>query len=160
NDKTLFNESVFGQTCYRKVPRGGCFLGDSGYKLYSHIMTPYPIVESMAADEAKYNYIHSRSRMVVERAFGRWKNKFRVFKNELMHHSPHDMAHLIEVTLVLHNWFIEYDGEISNFEEQRPFPEWMHIGGDIVHIDELNLVSGSSAERARDFIKEFIASHT
>ncbi|ETV69526.1 hypothetical protein H257_14762 [Aphanomyces astaci] len=111
NDKAMFNESLFGQTCHTRVPPGGCFVGDAGYKLFTHVMTPYSIVSSMAPDEANYNWIHSRSRMVVERAFGRWKNKFRMFKHELLHHCPRDMARLIEVTLVLHNWYIDYDNE-------------------------------------------------
>ncbi|KAH9152173.1 hypothetical protein AeRB84_005355 [Aphanomyces euteiches] len=121
-------------------------------------MTPYPIVENMAWDKAKYNYIHSRSRMVVERAFGRWKNKFRIFKNDLLHHSPYDMARLIEVTLVLHNRFIEYDEQVAESIEPRRYPEWMHIGGDIVYAEEQNIVSGSCAERGRDYIKDFISS--
>ncbi|KAF0702872.1 hypothetical protein AaE_015662 [Aphanomyces astaci] len=84
NDKALFNHSVFGKTCHQRVPGGGCFLGDAGYKLYSHLMTPYTIYSDMPQDEAHYNTIHSRSCMVVERAFGLWKNKFRVFKTELL----------------------------------------------------------------------------
>ncbi|ETV65454.1 hypothetical protein H257_17820 [Aphanomyces astaci] len=98
NDNALFNNSKFGQTCHRMVPRGGWFLGDAGYKLYAHIMTPYPINDDMTNDEVNYNLLDSRTRMAVERAFGRWKNLFRVFKTDLLHHHPNDMARMIEAT--------------------------------------------------------------
>jgi hypothetical protein len=147
---------VFGQTCHAKVPPGGCFLGDAGYKLYAHVMTPYPIVSGMAFEESNYNLVHSRSRMVVERAFGRWKNKFRIFKHELLQHCPHDMARMIEVTLVLHNWYIEYDAEVLVPVEPQVYPQWMHIGGDIVNQEDLFQVDGVAAERARDAIKDYL----
>ncbi|ETV64339.1 hypothetical protein H257_18758 [Aphanomyces astaci] len=139
-------------------PGGGCFLGDAGYKLYSHLMTPYTIYSDIPQDEAHYNTIHSRSRMVVERAFGLWKNKFRVFKAELLQHRPSDMARLIEVSLVFHNWFIEFNEELDNFEPEF-FPEWMHTGGDTVFDEELNQVDGAPAKRARDMIKLYLSQH-
>ncbi|OQR86563.1 hypothetical protein ACHHYP_20474 [Achlya hypogyna] len=113
NDKSLFNTSKFGRVCHQRVPLGGCFLGDAGYKL----------------EEAHYNTVHSRSRMPVERAFGRWKNKFREFKSELVQHQPSDMARLIEMSLLCHNWFIDYEDYPDELDLEL-FPAWMHIGGD------------------------------
>ncbi|KAG9401420.1 hypothetical protein AC1031_009282 [Aphanomyces cochlioides] len=118
-------------------------------------MTPYTIFYGMPDDETKYNLVHSRSRMVVECAFGLWKNKFRIFKIELLHHHPSDMARLIEVSLVLHNWFIDYNEETLEIEPNE-FPEWMHIGGDTVLDEDLNQVEGPCAQRTRDSIKQFI----
>jgi hypothetical protein len=68
------------------------FLGDAGYKLMAHLMTPYAIRLGMADDEAHYNLLHSRTRICVERAFGRWKNKFRIFKAEFQHHTPEGLT--------------------------------------------------------------------
>jgi len=155
NDKSLFNNSEFGRVCHQRVPLGGCFLGDAGYKLFSHLMTPYAIYTDMPRDEAHCNTIHSRTRMAVERAFGLWKNKFRIFKTELVQHHPTDMARLIEVSLVLHNWFIEYDDDSGDFEPEF-FPAWIHIGGDLVPDEDLNQVDGPAAQRARDSIKRYL----
>ncbi|ETV77180.1 hypothetical protein H257_09066 [Aphanomyces astaci] len=149
NDKALFNDSAFGQSCHTKVPPGGCFLGDAGYKLFAHVITPYSIVSHMDPKEANYN-------LVVERAFGRWKNKFRIFKHELLHHCPQDMARLIEVSLVLHNWYIDYDDDFVAPVEPEIYPRWMHIGGDLVNVDELYQVDGAAAKRARDTIKNYL----
>ncbi|DAZ96569.1 TPA: hypothetical protein N0F65_011793 [Lagenidium giganteum] len=38
-------------------------------------------------DEAKFNKVHSSTRIVVEMAFGRFKNVFRIFKSALLHKS-------------------------------------------------------------------------
>jgi hypothetical protein len=40
----LLNNSWFGKTCHSFIPKGSYFLADAGYKLYSHIMTPYKII--------------------------------------------------------------------------------------------------------------------
>ncbi|ETV66984.1 hypothetical protein H257_16674 [Aphanomyces astaci] len=99
NDKALFRESQFGKSCHQNVPRGGCFVADGGYKLYSHILTSFALRFGMNADEAHYNLLHSRTRMAVECAFGLWKNTFRIFQVNLLHGSPAEMVLLIKSTL-------------------------------------------------------------
>ena len=84
NDKGMFNKSKFGKTCHTIVPPGGCFVADAGYQLFKHILTPYNIELYMPDDESHFNLLHSRTRIVVERAFGLWKNTFRIFKTELL----------------------------------------------------------------------------
>ncbi|KAH9105449.1 hypothetical protein AeMF1_018731 [Aphanomyces euteiches] len=88
NDKSLFNRSSFGVHVHKIIPPGCYFLADAGYKLFQHIMTPYEIRHGMPVKESHYNDIHSRTRSTVERAFGRWKNKFRIFKSPLEHRTP------------------------------------------------------------------------
>ncbi|KAH9121548.1 hypothetical protein AeMF1_006791 [Aphanomyces euteiches] len=156
NDKSVFNNSWFGKECHRFVPRGGCFLGDAGYKLYSHIITPYPINLEMPDYKSHFNLIHSRTRMVVEQAFGLWKNTFRVFKTPLLHDTPEQMANLVKATLVLHNWFIDFKSQLDRLRIPRISRDWMHVGGDFVYPDELNLVDGHGARAVRDTIKEYL----
>jgi hypothetical protein len=103
NDKQMFNKSIFGKTAHLHIPRGGVFLADAGYKLMSHIMTPYPIYFQMPDEESNYNYLHSRSRIVVEMAFGLWKNRFQIFKRPLNWKKPEGMSRMIEATMILHN---------------------------------------------------------
>jgi hypothetical protein len=134
---------------------GGCILADAGYKLFRHVMTPYAIYFGMPSDEAKYNLLHSRTRIIVEQAFGRWKNTFRLFKTELIHDTPEEMAFLIEATLILHNWLIDLNGDYISVDiQERP---WMHIGGDPVAEDKMNAVDGIQAQNCRDRIKEYLS---
>jgi hypothetical protein len=154
NDKSLFNRSVFGQTAHQRIPEGCYFLGDAGYKLYEHLMTPYTILPGMPAEEANFNYLHSRTRIAVEQAFGIYKNRFRCFQVKLLHHNPSAMANLIASTMVLHNWMIDLGGD----EEQPVDPEdWMHIGGDIPLLNLRNQVDGVAALFTRDYLKDYLS---
>jgi hypothetical protein len=127
----------------------------------------------MHHDEAHFNLLHSRTRIIVERAFARWKNKFRLFKTELLHHKPEgrsdlssciilyvvDMARLIEATMILHNWIIdlhEFDNPDEAMEDIQ-IEAWMHIGGDIPMISNMNLVSGEPAEYRRNLLKNWLS---
>jgi len=155
NDKAMYNNSIFGQTIHNMLPPGGCILADAGYKLLKHVMTPFPIQDGMAEDEAHYNWVHSRARMAVERAFGIWKNTFRVFKTELLQDDPNDMALVIQSTMVLHNLFIDYHDMTGAWDESTA-ADWMHLGGDLVYDDEMNLVDGPAAEKARNILKQYL----
>ncbi len=43
NDKMLYNGSVFGKYIHTKLPENGYLLGDAGYQLFDHLLTPYDI---------------------------------------------------------------------------------------------------------------------
>ena len=157
NDKSLFNHSKLGKTCHKLLPYGGYIVADAGYKLFVHVMTPFAINYGMADDEAHYNLVHSRTRIVVEQTFGRWKNIFRIFKNELDHGTPEEMTSIIEATLVLQDWFIDFtvdDSQIGNMPQTLEY--WMHIGGDMVYEHERNLIDGTAAANIRNIVKEYL----
>ena len=48
-------------------------LGDSAYSLENWLMKPYSDSGNLSPDEARFNLALSRSRVVVENAFGRLK---------------------------------------------------------------------------------------
>ncbi|XP_062576264.1 putative nuclease HARBI1 [Saccostrea cucullata] len=59
----------------QSLPEGGWLLGDSGYPLKNWILTPFPSPSNQ--QEEKFNEAHGRTRVVVERAFGVFKSRFR-----------------------------------------------------------------------------------
>ncbi|KAG3250586.1 hypothetical protein PI124_g4758 [Phytophthora idaei] len=64
-------------------------LADAGYKIWGHMLTPYP--ESEAVEDRRkrvYNRLHSRTRIAVECAFGRLKNRFRILLGKLEQKTP------------------------------------------------------------------------
>ncbi|KAH9098052.1 hypothetical protein LEN26_016762, partial [Aphanomyces euteiches] len=159
NDKLLFERSQFGIHVHKVLPKGMYFLGDAGYKLMAHLLTPYPIRFNMHEEEAHYNLVHSRARNCVERAFARWKNKFRIFKSDLTHHTPEEMARLIEATMILHNWYIDlqevFEGPGLELEDV-PQEEWMHIGGDKILAGTEHRVDGNEAEDRRHLVRDYL----
>lgn len=60
----------------REIPL--VLLGDPAYPLQDWLMKPYRAGANMTAEQRRFNYCLSRSRMVVERAFGRLKGRWRV----------------------------------------------------------------------------------
>ncbi|KAF0714905.1 hypothetical protein AaE_011465 [Aphanomyces astaci] len=117
----------------------------------------------MPQDEVHYNHVHSCSRMVVERAFGVWKNTFRLFQVTLLHGTPEEMTLLIEATLVLHNWMIDEKEaalEAITIPSPSEYEDWMHIGGDVIYDSEKNQIDGVEAVITRDHIKAYITNYT
>ncbi|POW11808.1 hypothetical protein PSTT_04985 [Puccinia striiformis] len=60
----------------RKIPVNHFLIGDAGYPSTVDILVPYPSVVSPANEW--FNFLQSSTRIVVEQAFGRLKNRFRI----------------------------------------------------------------------------------
>lgn len=150
NDKNMFNKSKFGQSIHQKLPRHGVIIGDAGYTLYEHLMTPYPIESRMAHEEHHYNYLHSRTRIIVEQAFALLKNKFRIYKTKILWNNPFQIAEMITSTIILHNWMIDFGDQVS---ESVTSEEWMQIG---IRYNQTDIVSGEPARTKRDLIKNYL----
>jgi hypothetical protein len=153
NDKQLFNRSWFGQHIHQCIPENGVFVADSGYKLFGHILTPYPISPHMSQEDKDYNFLHSSTRMRVEMAFGRLKSRFRLFKASLNQKTPEKMAEMIEACLVLHNWFIDLEEFANNPLAIAPLPRSVVP---TVPRNNDRAVDGEDARIKRDAFKEYL----
>jgi hypothetical protein len=80
NDKSVYNYSKFDQIISDILPSGKYGVGDAGYQLSDRLLTFFPIEDRMPADESLYNYLHSKTRITIERTFGSLKNRVRIFK--------------------------------------------------------------------------------
>ncbi|KAF4034771.1 hypothetical protein GN244_ATG13223 [Phytophthora infestans] len=68
NDMAVFNNSKFGKICHDAIPVGCYYLGDAGYTLLLHAKTPFKIYYGIPRDEARYNYLNIKMRIIVEGA--------------------------------------------------------------------------------------------
>jgi hypothetical protein len=103
-----------------KIPEGCFYLGDAGYSLSRAILTPYRStryhLREWAEDEAGrprnarevFNYRHSKTRIIVEQAFGRLKRKWGILAKPLELEIP--LANVvIHTCCALHNFISACD---------------------------------------------------
>jgi hypothetical protein len=112
NDKTLWSDSFFGKNVRSIIPLCTRIVGDSIYSLRPWFMIPYPF-ETVDKAEKRYNYRLSKTRIIVERAFGWLKGKWRCLKH-LRVHEIKDAANIVMAAMSLHNWVLMHDGPPLN----------------------------------------------
>ncbi|XP_052809509.1 putative nuclease HARBI1 [Mya arenaria] len=59
----------------------GILIADSGYACSRVMMTPYRVADTQ--QKINFNRAHSRTRVAVEMAFGRWKRRFGILHGEV-----------------------------------------------------------------------------
>ncbi|KAF0724529.1 hypothetical protein Ae201684P_012435 [Aphanomyces euteiches] len=115
--KKIWKVSLLGQTIRRLIPTGCFILGDSGYTLPPWLMTPYMAHEEggrLLAYQKQFNYRLSSTRMAVECAFGRLKERFRIMKTVMNEKRLDQTVAIVTSCFVLHNMFIHFnDGLFS-----------------------------------------------
>lgn len=79
---------------------GALLLGDEGYGLTPWLMTPYRNTE--ARFQARYNKLHSKERVVVERVFGQAKKRFPILQSKIRVKTQ-KIPSLIGSCFILHN---------------------------------------------------------
>ena len=133
NDKAMFTYSCFGQILAHIIPAGRYIVADAGYTLSKQVITPFPEKDQIDPRHVLFNYLHSRTRITVERTIGILKNRFRILKMPLNQNKDISskrsetvqMARTIEACLVLHNVLIDLkdDSVLSPIEQNDNFDE-------------------------------------
>lgn len=107
--RVLRNSPVYIGGLY--PPAGFCILGDGGYPCTTEpirIMTPYrePVQNPV---QARYNSHHARGRVVIERAFGMLKARWRSIFFKALEVSPVFVPEVVACCAILHNLCMRHD---------------------------------------------------
>lgn len=78
------------------------FVSDDAFALNTNLLKPYAM-QGISRRNRIYNYRLSRSRMVVENAFGILSTRFRIYRKEITMY-PGGVEKLVLATVVLHNY--------------------------------------------------------
>ncbi|XP_065366314.1 putative nuclease HARBI1 [Calliphora vicina] len=106
HDSLVWNTSYLKQFLrdqYDNGERNTSLLGDAGYPLEQFLITPFrSTVEG--SSESRFNYIHARTRNIVERTIGVLKNRFRcILGARQLHYTPDTAAKITSVCAALQN---------------------------------------------------------
>lgn len=86
-----------------KFPNNTHLIGDAAYALHKHLLVPYPDNGHLSLRQKNYNYCHSSTRMVIERAFGLLKGRWRSLLHNLAMNCVDFIPYHILACCVLHN---------------------------------------------------------
>lgn len=123
NDSTIFERSVFRSKMhdpifqqqsifYDGVKIPVMLIGDSAFRLSECMMKPYPFNVNSSEKQRIFNYTLSKSRRVVENAFGHLKARFRRLGKGI-DNKIGNVNNIIKCCCVLHN-FLNQNNEIFN----------------------------------------------
>lgn len=104
HDARIFRESSI-RTRFESGEFKGRLIGDSGYACTPYLFTP--VLRPQTAAEVAYNTSHIKTRNVIERCFGIWKQRFRILL-QVMRGSYSTIKTTIIACAVLHNLAIEF----------------------------------------------------
>ena len=90
---------------YRPFP-DSVTLGASIYPSNSWLIPPLHTTSTGA--EVSFNVAHKRTRAIVERAFGLWKNRFPIL-DKIRVRNPKYACEIIKATAVLHSWCLRLE---------------------------------------------------
>ena len=107
HDARVFRNSPFFQDAEANpdllFPRNTHLLGDSAYPLKSWVLTPFRNNGRLTRRQKRYNFVHSSTRMVVERSRSLLKGRFRKLKTQMEVDKIEDAPVIIVAACVLHN---------------------------------------------------------
>ncbi|KAL1482585.1 hypothetical protein MTO96_033693 [Rhipicephalus appendiculatus] len=86
-------------------------LGDAAYSIREHLLTPYKDYGAMTDTQTFYNKCHCSTRVIIENAFGRLKQRFRQLRY-IEFQTVDKITQFIIACCALHNICID-DGDIN-----------------------------------------------
>jgi len=105
-DISILNTCALAMNPWRFIVRGFYVLADAGYNMLPWMLVPFTAkgLHVPTADETKFNFALSSTRMVVERAFGVLKSRFRALGHHVVEvWDKQETIKLVLAGCVLHN---------------------------------------------------------
>lgn len=101
----------------RLFPGNSHLIADSAYPLKSWLLTPFRDNGHLTRRQLRYNFLHSSTRMVVERSLALLKGRFRKLKTAMELNREQDTPGIVVAACVLHNICLMSEDDISDFLE-------------------------------------------
>ena len=154
SDKNVWKMSSIGRRVHVTLPHNHHMIGDAGYTLATYLLTPFEIFSGMPADEKRYNYLHSRTRITVECAFGMLKGRWRILKRALNMKTPGSCARTIISCLVLHNLTINAADDVNIVDRVDP---WIGYHNNQGPLSYAGFSDRAAALQKRDNMKDYLS---
>ena len=103
-------------------------IGDSAYPLKRWLMTPFRDNGRLSSKQKNYNFLHSSTRMVIEKSFALLKGRFRRLKYVDIDLIA-DVSDLVMACCTLHNVCLATDEEIEDMIDEGRDEECQHHAG-------------------------------
>ena len=98
-ERTLFYDNNF-------------IIADAGYGLKPYLLVPFKEKPNMPFSRTLYNFAHSSTRMLVENAFARLKNRFALLGSRVNFKSEELICKAITAAMIIHNICIILNDEV------------------------------------------------
>lgn len=121
HDARVFRNSPFFMDAeedpQQLFPGNTHLIEDAAYPLKSWILTPFKDNGRLTRRQRRYNFVHSPTRMVVERSLALYKGRFRKMKTEMEINRIEDAPEIVVASCVLHNICLIAEHDIDEFLE-------------------------------------------
>ena len=170
SDGGIFKNSKFGQAFMNNKlgipgpktldnwPEGAvlphCIVADEAFPLRCDLMRPYPRTnnrQTLPEDQKLFNYRLSRTRRIVENAFGILAQRWRIF-NRRINLLPKNVNRVVKACVVLHNYLTEPGKDLHEIHrklnpDQDPY---LQDNGAILDIDHFGFANSANVRAIRN----------
>lgn len=112
-------------------PGNTFILGDSAYPSLSWLVPPFRDNGHLTPQQREFNFIHSSTRMSVERAIGQLKGRFRRIKFFTEYREMSFITNTVVAACILHNYCIDENDVYSFPENNEDFGNFENDNGEL-----------------------------
>lgn len=106
-----------------EIASGAIILADSAYPLSKYLMVPYRDNGHLTSADRKFNYYLSSTRVLIEQAFGVFRQKFKIL-NHIDILSLKDVSQVVLACAILHNFIINNGEDANSYENTGATPNF------------------------------------
>lgn len=120
--RVLRRSPLYEDSCNNKeilFPNDTFLIGDSAYPSLSWLVPPFRDNGHLTPQQREFNYLHSSTRMAVEKAFGLLKSRFRRIKFFTEYRDLSFITEVVTAACILHNYCINEHDNFIEIEEEN-----------------------------------------